>query len=346
MKELYSPAEAGGMERKKRIGIALVCAVLALSLTACIVLCVFTTTGNAARMEGTAIVTATLGAWAALWLWAFVVRPAKAEADHIRSVLAGEGERVTGRVRVTRERVWIRGNITLRTVYVSTREGLRRCSVNSRKAKELAGAGEYLTLSLVGGYAAAYAPADPVPGRGEFPPESKGLRWRTSALGKLLSQVPLYLICLILCTFFWSWVFTRVNDAPVEEKVTVFVDACGLRDVDLAVELETGLPGGIRKIKVHPVSYVMMDGKDLQTADIFLLRASSLETYRDYLAPGEGILAYDAAAGTGAATEYIQYAPEGLAGEDCYLYYGSGSVHTGSLDNAALEVAEHLMRLK
>ena len=94
-------------------------------------------------------------------------------------------------------------------------------------------------------------------------------------LKNILSQFHTFLLWAMASVLLWSWIYTLVNDAPREKKVTVFINAVAIDDHALALRLEEHLPDGIRKIKVHDFEYGMI-GTDVK-GDIYVVRASQLE---------------------------------------------------------------------
>lgn len=177
----------------------------------------------------------------------------------------------------------------------------------------------------------------------------------------IVSQMHRWVLWAILSAVFWGWIFTMVTDTTPDRKVTLFVKVDRCEDKALAVKLEESLPPGIRMIKVHPFSYVMLGSGELETADLYIVPASEASGMTDAFAPldGEtletgdrelfrvdgvayGVKVYDAASGTGAAAQYLGYEP----GEDYYLFLNAASLHLGSGDGAALRVAEALLKLQ
>ena len=188
-------------------------------------------------------------------------------------------------------------------------------------------------------------------------------------LKNILSQFHTFLLWALASVLLWGWVYTRVNDAPREKKVTVFINAVDIDDHALAVRLEEHLPAGIRKIKVHDFEYQMISS-DVK-GDIYVVRASQLEQMLrekpeavlpitapegcigyDYGGNCYGLRIFDAASQTGAgAGKYIRYAdPDELQQEDYYLCFGAETIHVlgadGAVDNAAWEVAMDLLSLE
>lgn len=179
----------------------------------------------------------------------------------------------------------------------------------------------------------------------------------------VFSNLHLYVLCALASVLLWGWIFTWVTDTTAEKKVTFFVDA-DCADQALNLELETQMPEGIQMIRGHALTYVVFDESALDEADFYLLSSSKIPEVIGALAAltlpedseavpyiGEdglvyGIKIYDAATGAGSAQSYIQYS----AGEDYYLCFRADSLHlgeiNGSADDAALQVARHLMRLQ
>ncbi len=182
-------------------------------------------------------------------------------------------------------------------------------------------------------------------------------------LKAFFSSVPKYLLWAVLSTLFWLWIFTILNDAPAEKKVTLYADVPVLADPGLSVCLEQDLPEGIRMVRAHSFSYVMFGDAALTGADIFIVKGSDAERYRESFAPlpeafakrypdalsvngsPSGIRVFDAETGTGAACSYITYAEPGTAAEDYYLFFGAESLHCGRQDTAAYRIAELFLQL-
>ena len=175
---------------------------------------------------------------------------------------------------------------------------------------------------------------------------------------RILSRFQVYLLWALVSFLLWSYVFTFLTDAAPAKKLTLYISAYAVEDVELAARLEEGgLPDGIRMVKVHPFSYAMFGETDLLSADLYVVKASEASGWRDSFRPLpadmtgdldlgggiQGIRVYDAAAGAGVYDELIDYAPEGVPAEDCYLFFGSGSLHTESADGAAKWLARHFL---
>lgn len=168
---------------------------------------------------------------------------------------------------------------------------------------------------------------------------------------RTLSRFPVYVLWALAMFVLWSWIFSFLTDTSPAKKLTLYISADEVQDVELAALLEDGgLPEGIRMVKVHPFSYAMFGEADLLSADLYLVKASEAEGWRDSFRPlpegfrGDldlgggvsGIRVYDASARRGVYDGLIDY-----AAEDYYLFLGAGSAHTE--DGAALWLARQLL---
>ena len=157
MTALYGPGELSRLERKIRYT-RILCWTLGLAaLTACVVLCVKTDSGNADRMELACIGIWTVVGWLVLYLRRFTLAEARFERQHAGMLSQGEAETLRGRVTVTQERLRIVNSIRITIVLLENEEGKRRLKVCSSRARALREAGDVLTLYLVNGYIAGYA---------------------------------------------------------------------------------------------------------------------------------------------------------------------------------------------
>ena len=186
------------------------------------------------------------------------------------------------------------------------------------------------------------------------------------------SNIPKYLLWLVLSTILWMWIFTFLTDTKPAKKITLLADVPTLADPELAARLEDPLPEGIRMVKAHSTSFYLfgMAGMtSMDEADLYIVPASDLEKYLEsYLEfPGElipedavlyehegtvyGVRVYDVASGTGIAQTYIGYLDQDLTAEDYrppqdyYLCFSNLSVHCGEQDTAAYEIARRFLSL-
>ena len=176
----------------------------------------------------------------------------------------------------------------------------------------------------------------------------------------IFSQTHRWILWALLSAVFWGWIFGFVTNTDPAHKVVLYANVDEMQDKALALRLEEEKPEGIKMIKVHPFSYAMFDDGELQSSDLFVVRAEDVEQFRESFAPldGEswdpgsrelflqdgvayGVKIYDAASGQGAASEYLGYDPD----TDYYLFFNVASPHLSAGDGAALRVAELLLRL-
>ncbi|MBQ7184015.1 MAG: hypothetical protein IJR97_08515 [Clostridia bacterium] len=181
---------------------------------------------------------------------------------------------------------------------------------------------------------------------------------------KVLYLVPLLLLWLMLSVMVWGAVFTRITDAPAEEKLTVYIDGPVREGTELAAALEKNALGRVRMVKVHPFDYAMFDLEAIAAGDLYIAPETDADTYRDWFAPlpetllgaGEilyrddvplGVRVYDAGTGEGCLKGFILYPPAGT-GEDWYLFLGAASRHVsghdGAVDDAAVPAAEMILK--
>lgn len=179
---------------------------------------------------------------------------------------------------------------------------------------------------------------------------------------KLLDLLPLMVMWLVLSVLVWGWIFNLLTDTKPENKLTLFIDAQVENATDLAVAMEGQLTGDVRMAKVHPFTYAMMSADALQTADLYIARASMLAEYGDWVRPlpeelcsaGETIehggeqvgLLFRRAGEDGPLSAYVTYDMPGAAPEDYYLFVGAGSCHAGdgeSVDDQAVAMALYLL---
>ena len=176
-------------------------------------------------------------------------------------------------------------------------------------------------------------------------------------LRNIVSQLHVYIVWLILSAVLWGCVFNYVTDAPAAKKLVLFAQVERCEDRALSALLEEKKPDGLRFVQVHSFDYVMFDEQGLLNADLYIVRADSVEGYRDSFAPLDltkldaegltlltldgqpcGIRVWDGEAGF--ATDYFGYG-EG----DCYLFVGANSLHAGEKDDAAYWMIGEILKL-
>lgn len=169
---------------------------------------------------------------------------------------------------------------------------------------------------------------------------------------RFFDLVPLMLLWLMLSIFLWSFVFNILTDTAPENKIVLFADAPLTDDTGLAVLLEEVVEAPVEMVQVRSFSYAMMDSREIENADLYIVSADQVETYREWFAPlpdelqnRDGLLAldgvpygvkvFDAAAGKGVAAGHIAYAWPGREDVDYYLFFGRSSLHVLTNENAS-----------
>ena len=137
MNDWYTPQQAAKL--KKRAGLCKWLMILlgAASLAGCIFLCTRVTTGTASRLLGLTVVLSTAGGWAAMLLFFFGYRPAKAQAGHMAGLLDGTPETRTGYLSVSKDSFQIPGSIAVRKARLKTPEETLSLNLNARFAAKL-----------------------------------------------------------------------------------------------------------------------------------------------------------------------------------------------------------------
>ncbi len=176
---------------------------------------------------------------------------------------------------------------------------------------------------------------------------------------RILSLITRSVLCFLGCALIWNFVINLLTAAAPERRITLYVsiDADRLKDRELSHALEADLPEGIRMVRAHPFSYLLLDSAAFGQGDLYVLpeeEASALadrfcplpEAFRDrpdilsFDGVPCGLRVWDGASGQGCAEEYIDY---GAGAGDWYLFFGDGSLHVpgnpDAADGAALNVA-------
>lgn len=193
-------------------------------------------------------------------------------------------------------------------------------------------------------------------------------------LRNVLSQLHTFVLWLLFCALFWSWIFVNhLNDTDRAHKVTLYTDVYVVDARPLALRLEENMPEGLKMIKVSDVTFSGTIASS--SGDLYIIGRTKLEQLmeesQDSLLPipaaadlalpeglgvfeydGKcyGIQVYDPVTETGVARRYIGYAqPETESDEPFYLCFDAHSIHMngleGAVDNAAWEVAMDLLSL-
>ena len=259
------------------------------------------------------------------------------EAQHAENMLTGEREELEGTLKLSDEVLRIKKSITIRKAELYNADGRHRLNVHVDRAALLPEG--KVRVWTVSNYIAAFEAPEGYEPSGKAP-KKKHFRF----LRNVFSQLHSFAAWAIVAAIFTGWIFTNVTDTKAANKVEIFINAYETENMELRLELEENLPGGIRMIKVHRFTEALFGDRTFLNADIYIVRASDVEELRDAFS-GEGIKVYDAETGRGAADGFISYWVPGAESEDYYLFYGINSLHTGKQDTAAFYVAERFMEI-
>ncbi len=153
--DLFPDAELRRLEKKKKRAEAAAALIGGLALLCCVLLCVFTRTANAQRMELSAIGVSILGGWAVMSLLFFPAASSRHELRHAQMLRGGPEETVCGAGVYEPGALQIRGSIRFRTLRLRTVEGEKRVKVCASRASTIP-EGRALRVYTVNGYAAAF----------------------------------------------------------------------------------------------------------------------------------------------------------------------------------------------
>ena len=351
MTELYTSAGLARLRGKRLVWRALFWAVALGGLAVCVFFCLRAEAGAERALFWRLVWIAAPCGCVCIALYLFFCAPLRRLAEHTAHMRDGERETLRGVVTVTGDLVRIRRSITVRTVLLDAGGAQRRLSVYAPYARLLGRTPREMTLAVVHGYIAAFAPPPP-----EGPAPRETGRAVLRALRRFFASLHNFVLWLLIAVFLCAFVAMRVTEVPAAEKLVVMVDAPALDAEGLAAALEPSKPEGIRLVQVRSFSYAFMESRSLQSADVFIVPASQAAEYLPDLLPlpsgldgtrysadgvDWGLRVYDAAAGQGSADTYIQY-----ASEDYYLFFGKASLHAGTQDDAACALARALMELE
>lgn len=155
MTEFYSQEALARMRRQvRRTG------TLALSLTlaataVCVFLCTRVTTGNALRLQWTVIGLFTLTGWTALLLTNLVIRPCRAEADHMAGILREEPEEHSGILHSLPGAFRIPKSITVRSLTLQEEGATLELRLDARFLKQIPPDGSRVRVRTVRKYIVA-----------------------------------------------------------------------------------------------------------------------------------------------------------------------------------------------
>lgn len=156
MKELYSAQQGQRWQRKVRglkIGLWLTGA---LGLAACILLCSLVRTGNASLLFGLVSGISTLCGWAVMLTLYYGYFPARAQAEHFRGILEGEGQQAQGVWKMEKQRWRIPHSVAFYKVTLTEGEESHSLQINAALAGDLPRPGDYVQVKTVRKFITAY----------------------------------------------------------------------------------------------------------------------------------------------------------------------------------------------
>lgn len=153
--ELFGGDELARLTKKRNGALTAAALIGGLALLCCVLLCIFTRTGNAQQMALTAIAVSTVGGWAVISLLVFPAETARHELRHAAMLREGPEEELRGTLSLEPGLMRIRGSIAFRTLRLRGEAGERRVKVCASRAGLLP-EGRELRLYVVNGYAAAF----------------------------------------------------------------------------------------------------------------------------------------------------------------------------------------------
>lgn len=158
-------------------------------------------------------------------------------------------------------------------------------------------------------------------------------------LRRFFRLLPALLTWALVCIMFWGWIFSILTNAPAEKKLIVYIDAPVTGTRELAGKLEESFPRAqIRFIEVRSFSYSMMGDSPASDGDIFIIPSENAGEYSEWFGSLPGELFVSAGSDTAPLSSYVFYSGD----SDYLLFYSASSVHTGSSDSLAFELADLL----
>lgn len=156
MMELYSLKECERSHVRAALARRAAAGVLIAALAVCVFLCLRVTTLNARASYIAVVTVSTLGGWAAVLIRALGYRPRRAEHIHMKGMLEGPREGLTGTLGCPGDITLIPGSITVRRVPLHTEEGSVSLLVYAPFAKELPSLGARVRVETVSRYIVAW----------------------------------------------------------------------------------------------------------------------------------------------------------------------------------------------
>ena len=160
MTSLYTKEQLNRVKRKDQTGRALVWGLSAVSLAACVALCLNTRMGNERTMYLSVVAVSILGGWTVMALLFFYWLPWRAERRHMEGILQGEEEEAAGVLCWTDTLFAIPRSITVRKMNLETDQGLLSLQADERLIRALPKSGTRVRIRFVRRYITAWEEID------------------------------------------------------------------------------------------------------------------------------------------------------------------------------------------
>ena len=160
MTSLYTKEQLNRVKRKDQSGRALVWGLSAVSLAACVALCLNTHMGNERTMYLSVVALSILGGWTVMALLFFYWLPWRAERRHMEGILQGEEEEAIGVLRWTDTLFAIPRSITVRKMNLETDQGLFSLQADERLIRALPKSETRVRVRFVRRYITAWEETD------------------------------------------------------------------------------------------------------------------------------------------------------------------------------------------
>lgn len=156
MKKLYSMEAANEWLKKARQRKYIMLGVGILSLAVCIFLCTQVTFFNQDRLLLPVIVLSVIAGWAVMLLYVFAYAPARARAEHMKGIMAGEEEVFSGVLQRTGETFSIPKSVTVKKIRLQMGEESILLHAESAVARQLPADGTRVQVSAVRKFITGY----------------------------------------------------------------------------------------------------------------------------------------------------------------------------------------------
>ena len=127
-----------------------------LSLVLCIFLCTKVTFFNQDRLLWPVVIVSVLGGWGVIFLYSYAYAPAKARAEHMKGIMAGEEEVFSGVLQRTGETFAIPKSVTVKKIRLQMGEESILLHAESAAARQLPADGKRVKVSAVRKFITGY----------------------------------------------------------------------------------------------------------------------------------------------------------------------------------------------